>query len=80
MAPLPVEPATISRLRTSSTDFTPAVCHTAMVSTTGAMVPSQWNLVVSNFTPLPPTACSDGQRVAHHADKGAVAWRDRGYR
>jgi hypothetical protein len=56
IAPLPEAPATTSFLRKSSMLLTPVVCHTAMVSTTGAMVPSQRNLTTSNCTPWPPTA------------------------
>ena len=61
MAPRPDAPATISRLRASSIVVTPVAAHTAMVSTTGAMVPSQRNFAASNCTPWPPTAWVAGK-------------------
>ena len=61
IAPLPDAPATISLVRKSSTDFTPVEDNTAMVSTTGAMVPSQLNFTESYCTPAPPTAWVAGK-------------------
>ncbi len=79
MAPLPEAPATISRLRRSSIVFTPVVCHTAMVSTTGAMVPSQRNLRGVELHALPADRLRGGKVVAEHPDavpsRGACANR-----
>ena len=57
MAPRAVLPTTMVSVLASATLFTPVVCHTAMVSTTGAIVPSQRKRAASNCTPGRPAAC-----------------------
>ncbi len=62
MTPRAVAPATISFWRASSMLFTPAVCQTAIVSITGATVPSHRILLESNLMPGLPIACAAGNR------------------
>ena len=61
MPPRAVAPAMISFLRASSMLWTPAVCQTAMVSTTGAIVPSHRIWLASNWMPGLPIACAAGK-------------------
>jgi len=42
----------------------PLVVHTAMVSTTGAMVPSHCIFAASNWMPAMPAACIAGKALA----------------